>query len=125
MNFIEYQNQSKTTAIYPRPQEDFTDYSMDCLTENINNTLDIVPVMYCALGLAGESGEVTEQVKKSWRNNMKITDDRREKIKDELGDVLWYTSQLATELDLDLNEIAINNLAKLFARKSAGDLKHE
>jgi NTP pyrophosphatase (non-canonical NTP hydrolase) len=56
---------------------------------------------------------------------MKITDDRKAKISDELGDVLWYTSQLATELGLDLEDIAERNLNKLLARKSAGELKHE
>lgn len=121
MNFKDYQRDASTTAVYPRPFEMYGGAEY----KDIDNTLSIVPIMYCALGLAGESGEVTEQVKKSWRNNMKITEDRREKIKDELGDVLWYASQLATELDLDLEEIAKNNIAKLSARKSAGDLKHE
>jgi NTP pyrophosphatase (non-canonical NTP hydrolase) len=40
----------------------------------------------------------------------------------ELGDVLWYVSTLATELGLDLDEIAAGNLAKLAARKQSGKL---
>ena len=43
-------------------------------------------------------------------------------IKKELGDVLWYISTLATELGLDLDEIASGNLAKLAARKEAGKI---
>jgi NTP pyrophosphatase (non-canonical NTP hydrolase) len=121
MNFKDYQNKASTTAIYHKPYGS-TEY---CENKELLDAGKIIPIMYCALGLAGESGEVAEQVKKSWRNSMKVTDDRREKIKDELGDVLWYASQLATELNLDLEEIAEKNLNKLLARKSAGELKHE
>lgn len=123
MNFKGYQERASTTAVYPRSDISYNDSFR--VKQDILNAGEIIPIMYCVLGLAGESGEVAEQVKKSWRNNMEITDDRREKIKDELGDVLWYAAQLATELDLDLEEIAENNLEKLSARKSAGELRHE
>jgi NTP pyrophosphatase (non-canonical NTP hydrolase) len=122
MNFKDYQEKASTTAVYPNPSKEEQYYPVDGGEDNV---FDIIPIMYCALGLAGESGEVAEQVKKSWRNNMKVTDDRREKIEMEVGDVLWYAAQLATELDLDLEDIAKNNLEKLSARKSAGELKHE
>jgi NTP pyrophosphatase (non-canonical NTP hydrolase) len=118
MNFKDYQKKASTTAVYPKPVSFQT-------PEESYNACKIVPIMYCALGLAGESGEVAEQVKKSWRNNMKVTDERRTKISDELGDVLWYAAQLATELDLNLDDVAENNIAKLAARKQEGKLKHE
>lgn len=40
----------------------------------------------------------------------------------ELGDVLWYVAQLATELDVDLEEIAQANLDKLLSRQRRGVL---
>lgn len=125
MNLKIYQEKASTTAVYPKPIVDDEEYTKYYSPDDVKNAAEIIPIMYCALGLGGESGEVAEQVKKSWRNNMEVTDDRKEKIKSELGDVLWYVAQLATELDLDLEEIAENNLEKLSARKSAGELKHE
>ena len=118
MNFKEYQKKASTTAVYPRPRTRFDE-------EGASSACEIIPIMYCALGLTGEAGEVAENVKKSWRNEMKIIPSRRDKIADELGDVLWYASQLATELGLDLEYIASNNIDKLSNRKAKGELKHE
>lgn len=108
MNFKEYQKLAATTAVYPHVDE-----------------YPIIGIMYAGLGLAGEAGEVAENIKKSWRNQMRVTENRRVKIKDELGDVLWYVAQLSSELGLSLDEIAKDNLDKLLARKTAGELKHE
>ena len=71
------------------------------------------------LGLTGEAGEVAEKVKKIVRDqNMNLTEDDKEAIKMELGDVLWYLSAIAFYLSLDLGEIAEQNLKKLEDRKS-------
>ena len=97
----EYQRLSRRTAGYPRDAW----------------------LAYPALGLAGEAGEVAEQVKKSIRDDGgTVSDERREALTKELGDVLWYTAQLATELDLDLDEIARINLDKLLSRQRRGVL---
>ena len=70
------------------------------------------------LGLAGETGETSEKLKKAIRDDGGIvTEERRAAIKKELGDVLWYIAALSTELNLDLQEIAEENLAKLAKRK--------
>jgi len=75
-------------------------------------------LVYPALGLTGEAGEVAEKVKKLIRdNNGIITDEFREDMKRELGDVLWYINALAHELRLELDEIASVNLEKLLSRK--------
>lgn len=72
---------------------------------------------YPTLGLAGEAGEVANIVKKIQRDNEGvITDETRLKLKDELGDVLWYISACADELGLTLNEIAEFNIQKLAKR---------
>lgn len=76
------------------------------------------------MGLAGEVGEVTEKVKKAHRDKeLQFDDDDKKYLEKELGDVLWYVSQLATALDLSLNEIAEKNTEKLQSRKSRGVLQ--
>ena len=93
MDFEEYQKRSRKTAIYPNKGNDF---------------------IYPVLGLVGESGEVAEKIKKVLRDNKGIVDDtRKEEIRKELGDVLWYLTQIAIELDISLNEVARSNIEKL------------
>ena len=103
MDFSEYQSLSRRTATYPRAGADMT---------------------YPALGLCGEAGEVAEKVKKTIRDDGGVlSDERREALARELGDVLWYLSQLATEADLDLETIAEDNLEKLLSRQERGVLR--
>jgi NTP pyrophosphatase (non-canonical NTP hydrolase) len=101
MDFSEYQRASRRTAQYPRDAW----------------------LSYPALGLAGEAGEVAEHAKKAIRDDDgEITDERRAAMAKELGDVLWYTAQLASELGLELDAIAHENLDKLFSRQRRGVL---
>jgi NTP pyrophosphatase (non-canonical NTP hydrolase) len=103
MDLSEYQLLSRRTATYPRAGEDMT---------------------YPALGLCGEAGEVAEKVKKTLRDDGGVlTDERRAALSRELGDVLWYLSQVATEAGLDLEQIAAENLDKLFSRQERGVLR--
>ena len=53
----------------------------------------------------------------------KISAETREALKAELGDVLWYLAQVATELDLSLGEIAEANIVKLMDRLERGKIK--
>lgn len=69
------------------------------------------------LGLTGEAGEVAELIKKSQFHGHDIGID---KIKKELGDVLWYLSQIARLAGLTLEEIAIANIEKLKLRYPDG-----
>jgi len=97
----EYQRRSRGTAAYPREAW----------------------LAYPALGLAGEAGEVAEHVKKAIRDDGgEISSERRGAMAKELGDVLWYLAQLATELELDLDEVAGANLDKLLSRQRRGVL---
>jgi NTP pyrophosphatase (non-canonical NTP hydrolase) len=101
MDLAEYQRLSRRTAEYPREAW----------------------LTYPALGLAGEAGEVAEHAKKAIRDDAgQVTDERRSAMAKELGDVLWYVSQLATELGLELDEIADANLQKLLSRQRRGVL---
>jgi NTP pyrophosphatase (non-canonical NTP hydrolase) len=97
VDFAEYQSRSRETAVYP-----------DAGTN----------IVYPALGLCGEAGETAEKVKKAIRDDGgTLTEARREALAAELGDVLWYVAQLATEARLDLDEIAQANLDKLASRR--------
>ena len=72
---------------------------------------------YPTLGLAGEAGEVANIVKKIQRDHGGVINDEiRTKLKDELGDVLWYISACADELGISLEEIAAYNVNKLAKR---------
>ncbi len=102
MDFQEYQKKSLETAIYPTVGKSF---------------------VYPTMGLAGEAGEVSEKIKKLFRDKNGVADgDTKRELEKELGDVLWYLSQIATEFDLSLNEIAEKNIEKLFSRKERGTL---
>jgi NTP pyrophosphatase (non-canonical NTP hydrolase) len=66
---------------------------------------------------------VAEHAKKAIRDDGgQVTDERRAAMSKELGDVLWYVSQIASELGLDLDEIASANLEKLLSRQRRGVL---
>jgi NTP pyrophosphatase (non-canonical NTP hydrolase) len=77
-------------------------------------------IMYPALGLAGEVGEVLNKIKKHYRDG---TDLDTEDLKKELGDILWYLGALATDLDIDLADAAEGNLSKLASRMERGVLQ--
>jgi NTP pyrophosphatase (non-canonical NTP hydrolase) len=73
--------------------------------------------IYPTLGLCGEAGEVADKVKKVLRDRQgNFSPEVIADLKLELGDVLWYVAQLATELGLELEQIAQTNLDKLASR---------
>jgi NTP pyrophosphatase (non-canonical NTP hydrolase) len=101
IELAEYQQLSRRTAEYPRAAW----------------------LAYPALGLAGEAGEVAEHAKKAIRDDGgEISEERRTAMAKELGDVLWYVAQLASELGLDLDDVARANLDKLLSRQRRGVL---
>ena len=103
MEFNEYQREARKTALYP---------------EVGGNPI------YPTLGLVGEAGEVADKVKKILRDNKGFFDDKsKDAIKFELGDVLWYISQLSSELGYELEDVANSNLQKLDSRKSRGKIQ--
>ena len=82
------------------------------------------PIVYPTLGLTNEAGELAGKVKKIFRDKGgHISDQDRQELKKELGDVLWYLTQICTELDLTLEEVAEANLVKLFSRMERGAIK--
>lgn len=107
MRLNDYQNKALNTAIYPD-----------------RGSGTVTALSYATLGLCGEAGEIAEKVKKIIRdNNGVITLDRKEALKKELGDVLWYMAALARELGLQLEDVAEANLFKLAKRQENNTLK--
>ena len=103
MNFNDYQTKSRKTAKYPAIGH---------------------PVIYPALGLVNEAGEVAGKVKKIFRDKGGVIGEtEREALKSELGDVLWYIAQVCTELGLSLDEVAEHNIHKLYDRLERGAIK--
>lgn len=79
-------------------------------------------ILYPALKLAGEAGEVSEKVGKRLRDQSGDFSDPEWKLamKKELGDVLWYIGALASDLGFTLEQVADTNLEKLASRMSRG-----
>lgn len=83
-------------------------------------------IVYPTLGLVNEAGELAGKVKKIFRDKGGvISEEDRQALKYELGDVLWYMAQIATELDLDLQDVADANIGKLFSRLERGKIQGE
>lgn len=70
-----------------------------------------------AMGLTGEAGEVADLIKKELFHDHPID---KEKVKNEIGDVLHYASGLATMYGFTLEEVAMSNLEKLMMRYPNG-----
>ena len=104
MEFNEYQKRALETALFPEKYK----------------------IIYPAIGLGNEAGEVLGKVKKWLRGDDgdgDMSEERKLALKDELGDVLWYLAVLARDLGLNLDEIAKLNIEKLKSRKERGALK--
>ena len=102
MDFNEYQQKSRKTAVYPA----------------IGHA-----VIYPTLGLANEAGEVAGKVKKIFRDKGGVIGEAEiAALKGELGDVLWYLAQVSTELGISLDEVAQENITKLYSRLERGKI---
>ena len=99
MNLNEYQEAALTTAVYPEDKR----------------------IIYPALGMCGEAGEVADKVKKVIRDNNQSFDTARKiEIAKEVGDVLWYCATMAHDLGFTLESIAQMDISKLQSRKERG-----
>ena len=100
MNFEEYSKTSRCTIKYPQA------------TEQDN-------LLYIGTSLAGEVGEVCNELKKVFRDsNGVLTPEAKEKIIDETGDVMWYLARLLETLEVPLDTVLAKNIEKLVDRHS-------
>lgn len=106
----------------------FDEYEEQALDTSIYEGKLIYPI----LGLVSEAGEVADKIKKLIRDEgVDITEDvaeqldpeQRKALAYELGDVLWYLTNVAADIDYSLEEIALLNLDKLAQRKVRGKLQ--
>ena len=105
MTFDEYQKQAITTDTSKGGMESMTDPMF----------LDK------AFGLVGEAGEFAEKLKKIYRDkDGKLSDQDKQELLKELGDVLWYLSAVTYYLDTSFDDLATMNLEKVFSRKARG-----
>ncbi len=101
----------------------FDEYQKQALTTVISNGDDFKDLLHWVLGINGEAGEVAEKVKKIIRDkNGKISQQDKEELAKEIGDVLWYLAVFAHDLGFELEDIAKKNLNKLQSRKARGVL---
>lgn len=102
--FTDYQLFARETAIYPEQG-------------------GLEGLLYTILGLAGEAGELCNKVKKVLRDDGGlVTAERYEQIRGEVGDCLWYLANICEEMNMNLGDIAVENLTKLYSRKERGVL---
>ena len=93
--FTHYQEEVDKLRFYPKP--------------NTPNGL-----LYCILALNGEAGEVANKLKKVIRDYQgRLHLEARNRILDELGDVLWYLTAACSEMGISLQKVAFQNIEKL------------
>jgi len=101
----------------------FDGYQTMAHSTSLNTEIHGDKVLYPAIGIGNEAGEFLGKFKKLFRDRGGVYDDQfKEDIKKELGDVLWYISETATQLDISLSEIADKNIDKLFSRKERNQI---
>lgn len=99
MKLNEYQEKAAETALYPRE----------------------VAIAYVTMGLAGEAGEISNKIKKIYRDNGGVLNaEGKADLAKELGDVLWYVAMLAKEIGYSLEDVALKNVEKLQSRHKRG-----
>ena len=90
-----------------------SEYQEFCAKGILPATLEREPIVGFALGLAGESGEVVDDIKKKYFHGRTIEPDH---TIEELGDVMWYVANIATQLGVTLDEVIERNADKLRVR---------
>jgi len=121
MNFNDYQIAAAKTAIYPRAAKVF--YPALGLPGEVGEVAEKVVELH-TLRMAAHAGQVANQAKKIIRDDDgDIAEARIRAIGKEIGGVLWYCAALATDLGLNLGDIAQENADILASRAERGTIK--
>lgn len=90
---------------------------------NVNMVPPEFKLLHAVLGLVGEAGEVAEKFKKMYRDKGGLMNEAfKADIRKECGDVLWYISDVCTQVGLSLDDVACYNIEKLESRQARGVL---
>lgn len=96
------------------------------LAEKTNTVTGEFALYYATLGLVGEAGEIANKVKKIIRDdNGKITQEKKDDLSKELGDVMWYIARTCNELELSLDNVMQQNIEKLLTRLEKNTIQGE
>ena len=95
-------------------------YLADRLVELDQKGANIERLTTAGVGLAAESGEFLEIVKKMVFQGKPWTDDNREHLIVELGDVMWYVAQACMALEVSFDDVIKGNIKKLEKRYPGG-----
>lgn len=101
----------------------FDDYQKKAIRTNLAKEDKFQELMQQVLGLADEAGEV-QAIFKKWIRDQQADIEKLDvdKVKKEMGDVLWYIAVIAHDLDISLDDLAQTNIDKLASRLERGTL---
>ena len=106
-------------AVTSTPSKDFK-FLIDRLGELDREGANIERLTTASVGLAAESGEFLEIVKKMVFQGKPWNSDNREHLIIELGDVMWYVAQACMALDISFDDVVRGNVKKLEKRYPGG-----
>lgn len=113
----EYQSAAAKTAVYPDANTDAFIAGVD-----LPPLERLAPLLYLGCKISGEAGEVSEMIGKALRDGVEDEDEWTVSLVKELGDVLWYVNQIASEIGVPLQYVAQTNIDKLEGRVERGTL---
>jgi len=130
LSFDEYQEKAWQTAIYPDKGNNINYPILGLSGEAGEVAENMAEIMYCLrlnqfiLDMVRHTGRTAELTKKMMRDDAGVlSEERKQRIKKELGDVMWYVQACCNELGILMSDVAQENLNKLFSRKERGKLK--
>ena len=118
VNFKKYEE--FVSAVTSEASTNFVDFA-DRIGELDREGANIERLLTAGVGLAAESGEFLEIVKKMVFQGKPWNDDNREDLIIELGDVMWYVAQACMALDISFDEVVETNVNKLKKRYPGGE----
>jgi NTP pyrophosphatase (non-canonical NTP hydrolase) len=100
-----------------------SDYEKLAVSTNEDNEDENLNLARLALGVSDEAGEVCGKVKKLFRGDYELTEEKKLEIADEIGDVLWYCAVLSHTIGVGLEAVCVRNLDKLASRQLRGKIQ--
>ena len=97
----------------------FNEFQDECIKTSAFKDNPLFDLRYWALAIAGESGEVADEIKKSIRDeNFILTPQRKELLLNEMANVLYYLSRMSTDLGVTLESLAERQIQLCLMKKN-------